>query len=101
MLAWHARPGAFQRLVSPGQSVKVLERIGLSIGPGQLTMRVKVGPFPVRWVAEVVPLEPGWLFVDRQLSGPFRVWEHQHRFDRLDTEVTGLCDDVHYALPFG
>ena len=101
LFAWHARPGAFERLVPPWQSVTVLKRVGPPLGPGRLTMRVSVGPFPVRWVADVAPLEPGRSFVDRQVSGPFRVWEHRHRFDQLGTEVAGLRDEVQYALPFG
>ena len=36
---------------------------------------------PVRWRTEIVEWEPGRRFVDTQLKGPFRLWEHTHTFE--------------------
>jgi ligand-binding SRPBCC domain-containing protein len=33
---------------------------------------------PVRWRTEIVEWVPGRRFVDRQMKGPFRLWEHTH-----------------------
>ncbi len=53
--------------------------------------------------AEIVAYEPPRLFRDRQVrgNGPFRSWEHTHRFDPLSESRTRLTDHVVYELPFG
>ncbi|HEV2400382.1 MAG TPA: hypothetical protein VGS27_25820 [Candidatus Sulfotelmatobacter sp.] len=39
-------------------------------------------------------------FVDRQLSGPYRLWNHEHDFIP-ERGGTTIRDRVTYALPFG
>lgn len=40
------------------------------------------------------------MFSDHQVIGPFRSWEHTHRFDD-DGSQTRLEDSIRYSLPFG
>ena len=124
LFEWHARPGAFERLVPPWERVKLIGPAA-ELRPGaRQTMALRIGPAPVRWLAEItdVTAEPdesgGYGFVDRQLEGPFGHWEHTHsmvpadgegRFelgdggepDRPDGGGARLIDRVKYALPFG
>jgi hypothetical protein len=60
--------------------------------------RLKVRGFPIRWRTEITSWEPPLRFVDRQLRGPYRVWDHEHTFRERDggTEVR---DRVRYAAP--
>jgi hypothetical protein len=44
---------------------------------------------------------PGRQFCDRQAHGPFRYWQHRHRFEPDGPSVCQLEDDVEYALPLG
>ena len=39
-------------------------------------------------------------FVDRQERGPYRLWEHTHRFEPTGNAVR-MTDQVRYALPLG
>lgn len=39
-------------------------------------------------------------FVDEQVTGPFRRWWHEHRFDERDGE-TVMTDTVEFASPLG
>jgi ligand-binding SRPBCC domain-containing protein len=48
---------------------------------------------PLRW-------QPPGGFVDEQLRGPYRLWEHTHRF-RDDGGTTTIEDVVRYELPIG
>jgi ligand-binding SRPBCC domain-containing protein len=65
-------------------------------------IRYRLRPFgiPIHWTSEIARWEPPHLFIDVQVSGPYRLWEHTHRFDE-SAGGTRIRDDVRYALPFG
>ncbi|MEM7516140.1 MAG: TIGR01777 family oxidoreductase, partial [Planctomycetota bacterium] len=75
--------------------------VDFQLRPGsEMTMRVKIGPVPIRWVAAISPSpEEGTRgFVDRQLKGPFAHWQHSHLFREAQNGST-LVDRVEYKLP--
>lgn len=96
---WHARPGAFLRLSPPWQRVTLEEAPrGLSVGTRAI-LRVHLGPFSRRWVAEHVEHVPGERFHDVQRSGPFRRFDHTHRF--LPAPGGSLLEDqIDWEAPF-
>jgi ligand-binding SRPBCC domain-containing protein len=55
---------------------------------------------PVRWRTEIVEWEPGRRFVDRQVKGPFSLWEHTHAFEERP-DGTLIRDTVLYRMPYG
>jgi len=55
---------------------------------------------PVRWRTEIVEWIPGRRFVDRQVDGPFRLWEHTHTFEERH-DGTLIRDTVLYRMPYG
>ena len=99
---WHANPAAFMRLVPPWENVQI-EAIEGSFAVGQkYIMRASIiGPVGKDWVAEIVEVEPGKQFKDRQISGPFAEWEHTHRMLPEGEQSSTLEDEVHYRLPMG
>jgi uncharacterized protein (TIGR01777 family) len=100
--AWHARPGAFERLSPPWSRVRILERRGAGLEAGtRLTIETSVGPLRTRWVAEHTACEPGRRFVDVQREGPFASWEHEHRFEDDGRAGSTLVDRVTWSLPTG
>ena len=100
--AWHARSGAFERLSPPWQDVRVLGRTGGIETPGaRVTVTVPVGPLRRRWVAEHYGAVAGREFRDRQLEGPFALWEHHHRFVPESASRSMLEDEIHFELPLG
>ncbi len=100
--AWHARPGAFERLSPPWSPARVIRRTGTGIEEGtRLEIVTRIGPVPARWVAVHGPVEPGRSFEDVQVSGPFAHWRHRHRFFPEGPAASTLEDDVEYALPLG
>jgi ligand-binding SRPBCC domain-containing protein len=62
--------------------------------------RVKVLGWPSHWRSAIVDYEPPHLFRDVQLIGPYRLWDHRHRFRRKDGG-TVIEDFVVYGLPLG
>lgn len=101
VFAWHARDGAFERLVPPWQDVRVLERApGLDEGT-RVVLAVRVGPVSWRWIARHEDVDPGRGFRDVQVSGPFAEWQHAHRFEPGPGGTTVLEDEIRYRLPGG
>ena len=55
---------------------------------------------PLKWITEISEVNAPHLFTDRQLKGPYALWDHTHYF----TTVTGgvkMRDEVKYRLPLG
>ena len=55
---------------------------------------------PIRWRTEIIEWEPGRRFIDRQVDGPFRLWEHTHTFEERH-DGTLIRDTVLYRMPYG
>ena len=55
---------------------------------------------PVRWKTEICKVNRPFSFTDRQLKGPYKIWEHTHAFIEKDNGVL-VTDEVKYQLPFG
>lgn len=62
--------------------------------------RLRVHGLPVKWRTEISVWEPPVRFVDRQLSGPYRLWVHEHTFEERDGG-TLVRDEVTYRVPYG
>jgi uncharacterized protein len=101
LFAYHARPGAFERLAPPWQRLDIVEQTGGMRGGGRVVFDVRLGPLKRRWVAEMSGYEEGRQFVDTQVEGPFASWQHTHRFVALDDSSSELIDHVEYGLPVG
>jgi ligand-binding SRPBCC domain-containing protein len=101
LFAWHARPGAFERLSPPWQHLRVLSRHGGIADGARVTLVLKHGPFSVRWEALHRGFVDGVQFQDVQVSGPFKRWEHTHRVEATGDGRAMLVDRVDYALPLG
>ncbi len=101
VLDWHGRPGAFERLSPPWETVRVLERKGGIEDGGSVVLAVRTGGFWRRWVAQHCDYQPGRQFCDVQTEGPFAHWRHCHRVFGDGAHRCFLEDDIEYALPFG
>jgi len=55
------------------------------------------GPFPVRWVAQHVQVDPMHGFTDVQIAGPMLLWEHTHSFRSISDQETEVRDYIEYA----
>jgi ligand-binding SRPBCC domain-containing protein len=101
VFAFYESAGALLRLTAPWERVELVEGGG-SLQPGsRVVLKTQLGPFQLRWVAEHTEYEPGRLFADRQVEGPFQQWYHRHWF--LDDGAGGtlLRDEISYEPPAG
>jgi ligand-binding SRPBCC domain-containing protein len=63
------------------------------------TVRPLLG-IPVHWQTEISDVEEKWKFTDKQIKGPYKIWEHTHYFFKTDKGVL-MRDEVNYKLPMG
>jgi uncharacterized protein (TIGR01777 family) len=101
VFAWHARPGALERLTPPWERVEVLEKHGGIENGARVVLRMGSFPLTTRWVAEHRDYVEGEQFRDVQIAGPFARWEHTHRITPDGAAACYLEDAIEYALPFG
>ena len=98
LFEWHTRPEAFLRLKPFWEHVRLLEFEGIRDGQ-KAVLEVKA-PFKRRWVAMHEGYIDGLQFRDRQVSGPFKRWEHTHRCEP-DGDRSVMLDDITYEMPLG
>ena len=61
---------------------------------------LRIHKIRVRWTTQIADWNPPDSFTDIQVSGPYSLWRHQHKFT-ADRNGTVIHDEVTYALPFG
>jgi ligand-binding SRPBCC domain-containing protein len=66
-----------------------------------ISYRLKLHGVPLRWQSRIEEWQPGRLFVDAQVRGPYRLWRHRHEFEEVGVGSTLVRDRVDYALPLG
>lgn len=66
----------------------------------EIRYRIRVRGLPMNWLTEITVWEPPHRFVDVQRRGPYRLWVHEHTFERSGS-ATRVRDHVRYAVPGG
>lgn len=80
---------------------EILTSGALAMKPGTLIeYKLRWRRLPVRWLTAITTWSPPSRFVDVQLRGPYRLWEHEHTFEGI-SDGTLMRDVVRYALPGG
>jgi hypothetical protein len=96
-----ARASNLEQITPPWLSFSILGTEPSEVIPGTvIPYRLRLHGIPLTWVSQIEAFEPGRLFVDRQLIGPYKLWLHRHDFEG-DGEGTVIRDEVHYELPLG
>ncbi len=94
---------AFQleTLTPPLLRFQVLTPAPIVIRAGTLIdYKLRLHGIPIRWQSEISVWEPPLRFVDRQTRGPYRLWNHEHRFVEQEGG-TLVIDHVNYRAPGG
>ncbi len=90
-----------QRITPDWLNFRVLTSAPIIIQQGSLIdYRIRLHGIPIRWRSEISSWEPPYAFLDRQVSGPYRLWEHLHTFESAGTGTLAI-DDVCYRVPGG
>jgi len=60
---------------------------------------IRLHGIPLRWRTLISVWEPPFRFVDEQVTGPYSLWRHEHRFIASD-RGTLVVDHIDYRIPF-
>ena len=94
--AFFSDAGNLERLTPPWLNFRILTPRPIRMTEGTLIdYRIVLYGVPIPWRTRIEVWEPGVRFVDRQLSGPYLWWHHEHRFEAVDGG-TRVIDVVEY-----
>lgn len=101
VFAFHEAPGAHQRLTPAWSGQRLIEPAkSLAVG-SRAVAEVKIGPVRQTIVAVHTAYEPGRMFRDEQVKGPFARWVHTHLVEPDGDGACYLIDHIDYELPLG
>jgi ligand-binding SRPBCC domain-containing protein len=95
---FHFFSDAFQleQITPPWLNFRVITPAPIVIQAGTLIdYKLKLRGFPIRWRTEISTWDPPYSFTDRQLKGPYYLWEHFHTFEEVEGG-TLVSDQVNY-----
>ncbi len=99
---FYADASNLERITPPWLDFRITTPGAIEMRPGALIeYRLRFRGVPVRWRTRIEDWEPPHGFVDRQLRGPYALWEHTHTFAPDGAGAVLIGDRVRYALPFG
>ncbi|MDP2413650.1 SRPBCC family protein [Daejeonella sp.] len=55
---------------------------------------------PLKWQTEIINVNKPHSFADKQLKGPYKIWEHTHTFIQQGNGIL-MQDEIKYQIPFG
>jgi uncharacterized protein (TIGR01777 family) len=93
-----------ERITPPWLNFRITKKSSETMAAGLLIdYKLKIKGLPIRWRTRIENWNPPKEFVDTQLRGPYNLWHHTHKFERLG-KGTLMTDRVIYKMhfwPFG
>lgn len=101
VFAFFADPHNLEQITPPLLRFEVVSVSTATVEEGTvIDYRLRLHGLPMKWRTLIRQWRPGEAFVDFQLRGPYRLWNHTHRFSAVDGG-TAMSDRVDYVLPLG
>lgn len=101
VFAFFSRSENLGTITPPTMSFSLESRPPIEMRVGrEIDYKVKLGPVELDWRSRIDTWQPGEVFSDSQLAGPYSSWWHEHRFVR-DGQRTIMEDRVWYSPPLG
>ena len=99
--ALYADAYSLEEITPPWLAFRVTTPRPLEISAGTyIDYRLRLHGVPVRWRSRITDWDPPHGFVDEQVRGPYRSWQHRHGFEP-EEGGTRIIDEIRYELPLG
>jgi ligand-binding SRPBCC domain-containing protein len=95
-----ADPWNLEAITPPWLRFRIVEAPDTVARGSVLRYRLRLFGVRIHWRTEISDWRPPRTFTDVQVSGPYPLWEHTHRFTRVG-RVTEMHDHVRYRVPGG
>jgi ligand-binding SRPBCC domain-containing protein len=94
-----ARAENLARITPAWMRFEIRTRLPIDMCTGaRIDYTIRLAGIPLGWRTRITRWEPGRCFEDVQERGPYRLWEHTHRF-QANTGGVLISDRVRYGLP--
>lgn len=102
LFAFHAEPKNLRIVMPPTLKLVKLVTDGPALEGRMIEIHCRDAyVIPMRWLCRWKTVAPPHLLVDEIVSGPFRVFIHEHRFESAGEGKTMMRDRVSYAFGNG
>ena len=87
-----------EKITPPWVQFRILTPPPIELRVGALIdYHLRIHGIRIGWRTEITEWEPPQRFTDRQLHGPYKLWNHTHEFEST-ANGTIMRDRVHYAV---
>ena len=101
VFAFFERPANLPLITPPWLGFRILTPEPIGMAPGlTIDYHVRVMGLPTHWRSRITEYDPPRGFRDVQVIGPYRLWDHRHRF-WPEASGTAMEDFVVYEPPYG
>ena len=92
-----SNPSNLEKITPHSMQFRIVSEQPLVMKEGlQINYRLKIRGFPCGWSSLISKWDPPHCFADSQTKGPYRLWQHTHRFKALDDNTTRMVDEIKY-----
>lgn len=101
VFSFFEKPENLESITPPNLGFKILTPKPIKMQKGALIdYKIKLLGIPVNWTTEITEYNSPKCFVDKQIKGPYSLWEHKHFFEEAN-DGTYVIDEVTYSIGFG
>jgi len=93
VIDFHSRSSSMGAITPPPIIAKIHSAPEVLSDGDKMDFTLWLGPLPIRWLAQIETVSPT-SFIDSQLRGPFKQWDHQHTFVDIGKGQTEVHDQV-------
>ena len=97
-----SKPSNLNKLTPEDVEFKIISGKSDDFYAGKI-ISYKIKPFKLvtlNWITEISQVKEGFYFIDNQISGPYKMWHHEHHFKSNNDGTTEIIDKVKYKVPF-